>query len=124
MDALRILVANSPHIYREAVAAVLSEVCPEAAVSLSAPAKIDAAVLRHAPHLVICSRPTPLVERQSLAWLQLYPDGEDRNLFSIAGRRTAVEGLTVERLADFLGQVERLARRAPHAALAREASLL
>lgn len=121
MTTLRIVVANAPHIYREATVAVVCELRPSSAVLSSEPAEVDDAVRRHTPHLVICSRLTPVVEERAPAWILLYPEGRDENVFCLAGDRTTVAGLAFDHLADFLERVDRLARGPAGAAGARAA---
>jgi hypothetical protein len=116
MAALRIVVANAPHIYREAIVAVVCELRPTSAVLSTDPAELDAAVLRHTPHLVICSRLTPAVQERAPAWVLLYPGGRDEHVFSLAGDRTTVAGLAFDHLARFLERVDHLARRPTGAA--------
>jgi hypothetical protein len=75
---MRVLVANEPRVYREVVAYVLSKRRPLLEVLAAEPEDMDREVGRFGPHLVICSRATGPVREGCLAWVVLYPDGEDR----------------------------------------------
>jgi hypothetical protein len=100
---LRILVANAPAAYREVHAELLRALRPEAAVFLSDPAELDAAVARLQPHLVLCSALTDSLRAAPLAWLLLYPEGANRAVASVGGRERAIEAIG---LADVLAVVD------------------
>ncbi len=65
METVRVLVANEPRSYREAIAGVIRVVCgPFLEVLEAEPEGLDAAVLGVRPHLVICSlAPRPCAKR-------------------------------------------------------------
>lgn len=83
---MRILVANEPRIYREVVADTLSRLRPLLCVLVAEPEDMEREVGRFGPHLVICSRATERVREGCLAWVVLYPDGEDR--IEVGGKGT------------------------------------
>lgn len=72
------LLANEPRVYREVIADALKKLRPLIEVVSCEPEDLDAEVARLEPHLVICSEATGAVKDSSLAWILLYPDGEDR----------------------------------------------
>jgi hypothetical protein len=87
---MRILVANEPRSYREAIAGAVQVLRPHLAVITVEPEDLDEEVVRHDPGLVLCSRLSRVVESWPCAWVVLYPDGETRAMVSIAGRRRTV----------------------------------
>ncbi|MDP9354607.1 MAG: hypothetical protein M3R02_04865 [Chloroflexota bacterium] len=103
---MRILVANGPRLYRHTVAALLRVQRSQDTVLTSAPARLDRALLRHAPDLVICSHLTAGVQVGPPAWLLLYPGGADWGVFCADGQRTVLDGIT---FADLLACVDRAA---------------
>ena len=88
--ATRILLANEPRLYREVIAGALRIVRPHLEVIVVEPEDLDAAVVRLAPDLVLCSRLTEVVETRPRAWVVLYPDMETRAVIAIAGERHTV----------------------------------
>ena len=58
VESKRIVVANEPRSYREAMAVACRVLRPEVEVILAEPADLDAAVARLDPQLVPCSRLT------------------------------------------------------------------
>ena len=85
MESKRIVVANEPRSYREAMAVACRVLCPEVEVILAEPAELDAAVVRLDPQFVLCSRLTEGLRTGSRAWVLLYPEGEGRAVISVAG---------------------------------------
>jgi hypothetical protein len=72
---MRALIANEPSIYREVISAALKELRPDIEIFISEPDDLEGEFLRILPQLVVCSRPTKLVEREAPAWVELYPGG-------------------------------------------------
>ena len=72
---MRALIANEPAIYREVISATLKELRPDIEIFTSEPDDLEGEFLRIQPQLVVCSRPTKLVEREAPAWIELYPGG-------------------------------------------------
>jgi hypothetical protein len=96
------MIANDPPLYREALAATLRIVRPAIETSLVEPEVLDEATIRHELQLVVCSRLTDVVERQSLAWALIYPEGTSWSELSLAGERTRVLHLDLSHLLAFL----------------------
>lgn len=104
----RVLVANSPRAYREAISTVLTTLRPEVEVFTSEPEELDGEVLRLTPRLVVCSRLTETVQSSAGAWVELYPDGAAHaNLGLGGGWRKRLPGLD---LCEILGILDGLCR--------------
>ena len=103
---MNIIVANEQRAYREVLASALQALRPGFSVTLVEPEGIDEAVGRLAPHLVLCSRLTELLETRVPNWVALYPDGAARVLISLVGLRSDAADLE---LADLLAIVDRAA---------------
>ena len=101
---MRILVANEPRAYREAIAHAIQALKPGAEVIAVEPAALGFEIKRLTPQLVICSRVTPAVEEGVPAWIELYPEYESLARLSIGGKRLTVVGIKLE---DLLSAVER-----------------
>jgi hypothetical protein len=101
---MRILVANEPRSYREAIAHAIQALKPGAEVIVVEPAALDFEMKRLTPQLVICSRVTPAVEAGVPAWIELYPEYESLARLSLGGKRLTVAGIELE---DLLSAVER-----------------
>ena len=74
MSTLRIVVANEPHSYRDALAVALRCLRAELEIITAEPADLSAEIARVQPRLVICSRLTSAVEQQVGAWIVLPAD--------------------------------------------------
>ncbi len=103
MEKVRVLIANEPRMYREAITGALRELRPYVEVSTIEPDRFEGEVSRLRPHLVVCSRITPVALAGILTWVELYPDGENRAEVITAGERAALAGV---RFADFLTIVD------------------
>lgn len=105
MEKMRALVANDPQVYREVIADALKELRPLVEVSAAGPDELDREVGRLRPHLVICSRISAAARAGCLAWIVLYPNGEERaEIGGGAVGRTAP--LSCMRVADLLRVVD------------------
>lgn len=104
MEKMRILVANEPCTYREAITDVLGGLRPHIEVSAAEPDALDgeAACLR--PHVIVCSRITIATAHIPLAWIMLYPDSENRAVISTAGEQVRVENVG---FGDLLSAIDR-----------------
>ena len=102
----RIVVANEPRAYREALAAALHELRPHIEVICIEPDDLARTVCAYSPRLVLCSRFTEVVERCSDAWILLYPDRENRAVISVAGRRTVVANIEFSQLLSAIDELE------------------
>jgi hypothetical protein len=90
MSDLRILLANEPRTYRETLAAAFRILKPNTEVFVIDPDKLDGEVERLSPQVVICSRTTPTVETQSLAWVELYPEYGSVSVVSVGEERSTI----------------------------------
>lgn len=106
---LRVLVANAPLSYRQAMAAAITALRPDTEIILGEPEALDTEVERLLPDLVVCSHVTPLVESRVLAWVDLYPEGDRRATISMDGRRVETEGVELDDLLSIIDQRVRLA---------------
>jgi len=104
VEKMRALIANDPRVYREVISDALRRLRPLIEVSAASPEELDEAVARVHPHLVICSRLTAAARAGCLAWVVLYPDGEDRAEIGGAEGRTAL--LNGVEVADLLSVVD------------------
>ncbi|HKG25483.1 MAG TPA: hypothetical protein VKB09_07525 [Thermomicrobiales bacterium] len=75
LDGGRILVANEPRTYREALTLAVRAERPLLDVRAVDPADLDREVARCRPALVVCSELSPTVELRSAIWVLLYPEG-------------------------------------------------
>lgn len=107
----RILVANAPRAYREAIAGALRMLLPGVGVLVTEPESLECEVIRLRPDMVVCTKVTPLVEEAVPVWIDLYPNGESLAVISIDGRRSVVSELE---FADLLSIAELSGRRGRH----------
>ena len=113
MEKMRALVANDPRVYREVIADALKRLRPLIEVSLAEPEDLEREVGRRRPHLVICSRISAAVQAGCLAWLVLYPEGEDRaEIGRAGGHTTLLPGVGVDDLLSMVDETELLCRPA------------
>ncbi|MDP9372837.1 MAG: hypothetical protein M3Q65_10390 [Chloroflexota bacterium] len=110
MDQLRIVVANDPRAYREAIAGVLQALRPQVVVVNVEPDDLDREVAEHPPQVVTCSRLTEVVQARSRSWVVLYPDGQAWSSINIAGQQTTVTGIEVDDLLAVADQTAQLAQ--------------
>lgn len=82
----RILVANEPRAYRDALAAALQALRPQIQALVVEPDDLDCFVERLAPDLVICSQASETVRARAGAWVLLYPDGEEQVVVALSGQ--------------------------------------
>ncbi len=104
VECKRVVVANEPRSYREAMAVACRVLRPEVEVILAEPVDLDAAVLRLDPHLVLCSRLTEGLRTGSRAWVVLYPEGAARAVISVAGHCVTTGDLGFAALAAVIDQ--------------------
>jgi hypothetical protein len=107
-DGIRVLAANEPVAYREVVAAALGHLRPRVEVLTADPAELDAAVIRAAPHVVVCSNLTEVVRTRALGWVLLYPGGENRGVVSVGGVEATVEAIEFDALLSVVDETGRL----------------
>ena len=106
MANICIVVANEPRAYREAFAAVLHELRPHLEVICIEPDDLEGTVSHGRPRLVLCSRLTEVMQTCCDAWILLYPNGENRALISVAGRRTVVTNIAFSDLLSAIDELE------------------
>ena len=107
MEKTRILVANELCTYRETIADVFQELRPHFEVHCIDPDDLDREIARLRPHMVLCSQLTEAV-RSLLAWILLYPDGENRAEISTAGERMTLCDVEFDHLLSILDKIELL----------------
>lgn len=100
----RVLLANEPRSYRQAIAGVLRELRPGVEFEEAEPEELDRRVVRRAPQLVICSRATPTVRAAAPSWVELYKDHGSLSSVSIRREQSTVEEME---LSDLLLIVDR-----------------
>ncbi len=106
MEKMRALVANDPRVYRELISDAFRRMRPLIEVSAALPEQLEQAVQRVRSHLIVCSSHLSAARWDGcLAWVVLYPDGEDLAEIGGVGVRAAlVRGV---RLDDLLLVVDR-----------------
>ena len=104
-NRLRVLLANEPRSYREAIAAVLRGTRPEASIFEADPSAINLEVAYHRPDLVICSRATSAVRVLVASWVELYSDHGPLSLVCVDGRLSEVEGMQLQALLSIVDRV-------------------
>lgn len=112
MEKMRTLVANDPRVYREVIVDALKKLRPLIEVSNADPDELDREVGRLRPHLVICSRISAAARAGCLAWVVLYPNGEDRAEIGggAGGGAMLLSGVGVNDLLSVVDETELLCR--------------
>lgn len=108
MEKLRILVANEPYIYREAISEGITGCCPGVETGVVEPEDLDLAVEKLRPHLVFSSRDCVELRDFPLVWVVLYPEDQDRAEVIVAGGRTLRESVRLGDLISLIDETERL----------------
>lgn len=93
-----VLIANDPRAYREAISGTLEALRPGFEVLMVEPGNLDEEVLRMAPHLVVCSRVSNIIEERAPVWIELYPGHSSGAVVQIADERTAIPEMDFETL--------------------------
>ena len=88
---MRVLVANQPRSYREAIARVLVQARPHLETITCDPALLAESVRLLAPDLVVCSAVDEELAERAGSWVELYPEGRALARISIHGRLSQVE---------------------------------
>jgi hypothetical protein len=107
MEKMRVLVANEMCAYREVIAEVFQELRPHVEVHCVEPDDLDHEIACHRPHLVVCSQLTDAMH-SLLAWIMLYPDGENRAVVSTAGEHTTLANVGFDHLLSIIDKTELL----------------
>jgi hypothetical protein len=106
---MRVLVAHSLLAYRETICTVLKVVRPHLEIFSADPDDLDGEFARLSPQLVVCSRVTALVEREALAWIELYPDpASSQSVVSLKGEKVTYPELDLEALLSVVDEAQRL----------------
>ncbi len=92
----RVLVAQEPLAYRQAMAAALAELRPAVEFAVVAPQDLDAEVVRNRPDLVFCSQLGEVVWMRTSAWALLYPGGRRMVEVCIDGERACAPDLGLD----------------------------
>lgn len=101
----RVLLANEPRSYRQAIAGALQALRPDVEFEEIEPETLDAEVGRSAPQLVICSHVTPAVQAAASSWVELYTDYGSISSVSIRLERSTVEGIEISDLLQIVDRV-------------------
>ncbi len=105
---MRVLVANAPLSYRQAMAAAITMLRPNVGILVADPEALDLEVKRSQPDVVVCSHVTPLVEARVSAWVELYPEGDRRATISIDGGIVERAGIELDDLLFIIDQRVRI----------------
>ena len=109
----RVLLANEPRSYRQAIAATLRALRPDVEFEETGPETLDVDVGRSAFQLVICSHATPAVQDAAPSWIELYTDHGSLSFVSIHMERSTVEGMEIPDLLMILDRALVLLKEAP-----------
>ncbi|MDQ3045421.1 MAG: hypothetical protein M3R06_09790 [Chloroflexota bacterium] len=104
MEKVRVVVANEPRAYREAIGTVMRELRPDVEVVTVEPGDLDDEVFRCPPLLVVCSRLTDAVLAYCKSWIALYPNGESHAEISIGGRFITLADVAFDALMSLLDE--------------------
>ncbi len=102
---MRVLLANEPRVYREAMASAFRYLCLGAEIAVAESDGLDDQVTEFRLHLVLSSQAARSLEDHPLPHVLLYPEGESKALVSIDGQQTTI--VNVE-LADLLLVINRV----------------
>jgi hypothetical protein len=92
---IRVVIGHEPRFYREALAEALRCLRPDLEVMLTEPAALEEVVQRGGASVVVCSRLSPVLMAHALAWVLLYPDGENRAVVSVGGEERTTPGFGI-----------------------------
>ena len=106
--SMRVLLANEPLAYREVLYGAIQKLRPYIEVRTAEPANLDEEFLRYTPGFVVCSRSTPLIEREAPAWVELYPGHTSGAVASLTGTKTTFEAMDFDVLLSILDEAQRL----------------
>ena len=70
-DALTVLVAIDPLMYRQVIAHCIRKYRPRVEVRMLGPDKLDGELGRLAPDLIVCNRATAVVRASAHSWVEL-----------------------------------------------------
>lgn len=104
---MRILLANVPRAYREAIAHAIQALRPEVEVETTEPGDADSFIRQFAPDVVVCSEATETV-RSIPVWVELYPEHGSRSVVSIAGQQEEYVDIQLPDLIEIVDRAENL----------------
>jgi hypothetical protein len=107
---MRLLIANAPRSYREAMAGAIRQLRPGAEVSTVDPTELDSSIQHFAPDMVICSEATDEVKRRVPVWVELYPGHGTLSIASVRGKRTEYDEIQLPDLLSIVDMAEDLSR--------------
>jgi DNA-binding IclR family transcriptional regulator len=108
MRHIRIVVANEPRVYREAIGSALEELRPNTQVLTTSPDELDREVLQFSPHIVVCSELTDTTRVHAVTWIVLYPRGTSQVVVSVDGDQTHATDLVVDNLLEIVDRTTAL----------------
>ncbi len=107
---IRVLLANEPRAYREAMAGALEHLCPGTEIIVVEPDELDEQIRNLNPHLVMSSQPVRSLEDHPLPHVLLYPEGESKALVSIDGQQTTIVNVELEDLLLVIDRVQNVVK--------------
>jgi|SRR5215211_597238 len=111
MNEFRILVANEPRSYREAVAIAIEALLPDAEVLVFDPESLEAPVTDLDVDFMLCSRSPGSSRAGRLVWVELYPNGETLARVHRDGKTFTLLDVELGDLLALIDQTERRKRR-------------
>ncbi len=100
----RVLLANDPRSYREAMAAVIRKTRPDVEVETADPGVLDKRITSPTLDMVVCSEATGAVRSKVPVWVELYPEHGARSVASIRGKQEEYDDV---QLPDLLAIIDR-----------------
>jgi hypothetical protein len=88
MRRLRLVVANDPRAYREAIATAIQRLRPDVDVIVVDPADLADQVEHWRPHMVISSVPMARAGGWPLCWVALHPARTTQVVVTVAAQQT------------------------------------
>ena len=104
----RVLVANEPRSYRQAIAAALQVIRPDMEVLVVEPELLDDEVAHAEADVVVCSEVTQLVRARATVWIDLYPGSGPLSVVCVKGRSSTCPDIE---FADLIEVVDRAVSR-------------
>ena len=104
----RVLLANVPRAYREAIASAIRALRPNVEVETTEPDELDGRIRRFAPDVVVCSEATEIVRSNVPIWIELYPEHGSRSIATIGGERKEYAEIQLPDLIAIVDRAEEL----------------
>lgn len=102
---MRVLVANEPLAYREALSKTLQELRPRVEVRQAPPEELRVQLTSFRPRMVICSQLPEALPSGPSGWLELYPGGSGSSTFILDEERVNVPNV---QLVDLLSMLDKI----------------